>query len=65
MGSDAGVALQLVGMVLCAGAIYGGIRAEQKAMLRDIARQQREIEKVGTQVARLAGLCRRFDDAQC
>ena len=61
---DAGLALQLFGMLLCAGAIYGGIRSEQKAMLRDIARQQRELEKVGAQVVQLRA-CRRFDDAPC
>ena len=63
-GGDAGVALQLVGMLLCAGAIYGGIRAEQKAMLRDIVRQQKEIEKFGAQIEKIR-MCRRFDDAQC
>lgn len=38
--------INLIGMMLGAGAVYGGIRAEQAAMLRDIARHERAIERV-------------------
>lgn len=56
------IVLQLVGMLLCAGAIYGGIRAEQRAMLRDISRQQREIDKAHDRIDRISGGRRHDDD---
>lgn len=38
--------MQAVGMVFVAGAVYGGIRVEQRAMWRDIIRQEKAIERV-------------------
>ena len=54
--------LQLIGMGLGAAAVYGGIRAEQKAMMRDIARQQREIDKAHERIDVLTGSGRRHGE---
>ena len=54
--------LQLIGMVLGAGAVYGGIHANQKAMMRDIARQQKEIDKAHDRIDALTGTGRRHGD---
>lgn len=62
MAEFSGLALQALGMVLCAGAIYGGIHANQKAMMRDIARQQKEIDKAHDRIDALTGTGRRHGD---
>jgi hypothetical protein len=55
--------INLIGMLLGAGAVYGGIRAEQLAMMRDISRHERAIERVHKRLDD-CGVCagRRHDD---
>lgn len=45
MPPDHSLFVQLAGMMLIAGAVYGGIRNDQKRMREDIARIERATEK--------------------
>lgn len=55
--------IQAVSMIFVAGAVYGGIRVEQKAMMRDIVRNERAIDRVHKRLDD-CGVCagRRHDD---
>jgi len=60
MGDYANLVMQIAGMVLAAGAVYGGIRAEQRAMMRDIARLERSVDKAHSRLDKM-GCGRRGD----
>ena len=56
---DHGFFLQLVTVLIAAGAVYGGIRADLRAMYEAISRIERAAEKAHERIDGLAGNGRR------
>lgn len=59
---DGALLVQLATLVLGAGAVFGGIRAELKAMRVDIQRLSKEADKAHERIDALAGHGRRNND---
>lgn len=55
--------LQVIGLLFVSGAVYGGIRVEQRAMMRDIVRHEKAIERMNERLNGCSGCDRRRHDA--
>ena len=60
--SDNALLVQLATLVLGAGAVFGGIRAELKAMREEIQRLGREADEAHRRIDSLTGAGRRRND---
>lgn len=62
MSGDGALLLQFATLILGAGAVFGGIRAELRAMREDIARIERESDKAHERIDAMTGSGRRNGD---
>ena len=59
---DSGLLVQLAGMLFISGAVYGGIRSDQKRMREDIARLELAMKEAHKRIDGLRGSGRRHGD---
>lgn len=59
MPADHGLALQLVTVLIAAGAVYGGIRGDLKAIHENLRRIEKAADKAHERIDGLAGVGRR------